>query len=68
MRLQQQQIQQLTAQQEAIASRNMNYRRSPSPVRIQPFSNTAVVQLAEKIKSEEHFANTLPVSAETKNI
>ncbi|CAH2091238.1 unnamed protein product [Euphydryas editha] len=59
-RLQQQQLQQLTAQQEAIASRNINYRRSPSPVRIQPFSSTAVVQLAEKIKNEEHFASTLP--------
>ncbi|XP_026486988.1 ecto-NOX disulfide-thiol exchanger 2-like [Vanessa tameamea] len=60
LRVQQQQIQQLTAQHEAIASRNMNYHRSPSPVRIQPFSNAAVVQLAEKIKNEEHFPSTLP--------
>lgn len=62
LRVQQQQMQQLSAQQEAMASRNMNYRRSPSPVRIQPFSNAAVVQLAEKIKSEEHFPTTLPVN------
>ncbi|XP_039755642.1 ecto-NOX disulfide-thiol exchanger 2-like isoform X2 [Pararge aegeria] len=59
-RVQQQQMQQLTAQQEAIACQSMNFCRSPSPLRIQLFSNAAMVQLAEKIKSEEHFANTLP--------
>ncbi|KAI5645453.1 RNA recognition motif domain-containing protein [Phthorimaea operculella] len=57
-RAQEQQMQQLTAQQQAL-SRTM-YRRSPSPVRIQPFSNPAMVQLIEKIKNEEHFASTLP--------
>lgn len=63
MRVQQQQMQQLTAQQE-MASRSMaaSYRRSPSPARIQPFSNPAMVQLVEKIKNEEHFASALPVS------
>ncbi|XP_045766467.1 ecto-NOX disulfide-thiol exchanger 2-like [Maniola jurtina] len=60
LRVQQQQMQQLTAQQEAMASRSMNYRRSPSPARIQLFSNAAMVQLSEKIKNEEHFASTLP--------
>lgn len=47
-----------------MASRSMaaSYRRSPSPVRIQPFSNAAIVQLIEKIKNEEHFAGALPVS------
>ncbi|KAL0822624.1 hypothetical protein ABMA28_004657 [Loxostege sticticalis] len=61
MRVQQQQMQQLTAQQE-MASRSMaaSYRRSPSPARIQPFSNPAMVQLVEKIKNEEHFASALP--------
>ncbi|CAG5025606.1 unnamed protein product [Parnassius apollo] len=58
LRAQQAQMQQLTAQQEA--SCKMNYRRSPLPIRIQPFSNAAVVQLAEKIKNEEHFASSLP--------
>ncbi|XP_045495528.1 ecto-NOX disulfide-thiol exchanger 2-like [Colias croceus] len=61
LRMQQQQMQQLTAQQEAIAnSHSINYPRSPSPLRIQPFSNAAIVQLAEKIKSEEQFSATLP--------
>ncbi|KAJ2944302.1 hypothetical protein O0L34_g18288 [Tuta absoluta] len=57
-RAQEQQMQQLTAQQQAL-SRTM-FRRSPSPARIQPFSNPAMVQLIEKIKSEEQFASTLP--------
>lgn len=62
MRAQEQQMQQLAAQQQALgASRGMGFDRSPSPVRIQPFSNGAIVQLAEKIKSEENFAATLPV-------
>jgi hypothetical protein len=39
-----------------------NFRRSPSPVRVQPYSNAAMVQLVEKIKNEEQFASTLPVS------
>ncbi|XP_023946149.2 ecto-NOX disulfide-thiol exchanger 2 isoform X2 [Bicyclus anynana] len=60
MRVQQQQMQQQMSVQENMASRNMNYRRSPSPVRIQVFSNAAMVQLGEKIKSEEHFASSLP--------
>lgn len=60
LRAQQAQMQQLTAQQE-LANRSIaSYRRSPSPVRIQPFSNAAIVQLVEKIKNEEHFPNTLP--------
>ncbi|XP_059053730.1 ecto-NOX disulfide-thiol exchanger 2-like [Achroia grisella] len=61
LRAQQAQMQQLTAQQE-LATRSVAapYRRSPSPVRIQPFSNAAIVQLVEKIKNEEHFSNTLP--------
>lgn len=60
--MQQQQLQQLSAQHEALASTrgSGSYRRTPSPVRIQPYSS-AVIQLAEKIKNEEHFANTLPV-------
>ncbi|CAK1556189.1 unnamed protein product [Leptosia nina] len=61
LRIQQQQIQQLTVQQEALANtHNVTYPRSPSPVRIQPFSNAAITQLAEKIKSESAFALTLP--------
>ncbi|XP_047503602.1 ecto-NOX disulfide-thiol exchanger 2 isoform X1 [Pieris napi] len=56
----QQQMQQLSAQQE-LADNSMNFQpRSPSPVRLQPFSNAAITQLAEKIKSEEAFAPTLP--------
>lgn len=64
MRAQEQQMQQLAAQQQALgaSSRGMGFDRSPSPVRIQPFSNGAIVQLAEKIKSEENFASTLPAS------
>ncbi|XP_053606436.1 ecto-NOX disulfide-thiol exchanger 2-like [Plodia interpunctella] len=63
LRQQQAQMQQL-AQQE-MATRTLGglgggFRRSPSPVRIQPFSNAAIVQLNEKIKSEEHFASTIP--------
>lgn len=63
MRAQEQQMQQLAAQQQALgaSSRGMGYDRSPSPVRIQPFSNGAILQLAEKIKSEDNFATTLPV-------
>lgn len=63
MRAQEQQMQQLAAQQQALgaSSRSLVFDRSPSPVRIQPFSNGAIVQLAEKIKSEENFASTLPV-------
>ncbi|XP_032520574.2 ecto-NOX disulfide-thiol exchanger 2-like isoform X2 [Danaus plexippus] len=60
LRVQQQQMQQMSAQHEAMSNRNATYRRSPSPLRIQPFSATAIVQLTEKIKSEEHFATTLP--------
>lgn len=37
-------------------------RRSPSPARVQPFSNAAIGQLSEKIKSEEQFYTSLPVS------
>ncbi|KAG6442236.1 ecto-NOX disulfide-thiol exchanger 2 isoform X2 [Manduca sexta] len=62
IRAQQAQIEQLSAQQE-IASRSMSYdrlRRSPSPVRIQPFSNVAMLQLGEKIKNEEHFSSSVP--------
>ena len=57
-------MQQLTAQQE-IASRSMGAykQRSPSPIRIQPFSNVAIAQLAEKVKSEDQFSLTLPVSS-----
>ncbi|XP_013190791.1 ecto-NOX disulfide-thiol exchanger 2 isoform X2 [Amyelois transitella] len=64
MRQQQVQMQQLAQQEMARSSLGGglggNYRRSPSPVRIQPFSNAAIVQLNEKIKSEEHFASTIP--------
>lgn len=65
MRVQQAQMQQLSAQQE-MATRSLSvssYRRSPSPLRVQPFSSTAMLQLGEKIKNEEHFANALPVSS-----
>lgn len=55
-------MQQLSAQEVASRSMTASYRRSPSPVRAQPYSTTAVVQLAEKIKNEEHFANAIPVS------
>lgn len=63
MRAQELQMQQLAAQQQALgaSSRGMGFDRSPSPVKIQPFSNGAIVQLAEKIKSEDNFATTLPV-------
>lgn len=54
----------MSAQQEALATRHSNYRRSPSPLRIQPFSNAAIAQLAEKVKSEEQFSTTLPVSSQ----
>ncbi|CAG9793810.1 unnamed protein product [Diatraea saccharalis] len=61
LRVQQAQMQQLSAQQELVRSNtSSSYRRSPSPMRIQPFSNAAILQLVEKIKSEEQFANTLP--------
>lgn len=60
LRVQQAQMQQLNAQQEILNSTN-EYRQSPSPVRIQPYSNPAMVQLSEKIKSEEHFSSALPV-------
>ncbi|XP_026316825.1 ecto-NOX disulfide-thiol exchanger 2 [Hyposmocoma kahamanoa] len=62
LRAQEQQMQQLAAQQQALgaSSRGMTFERSPSPVRIQPFSNGAILQLAEKIKSEDNFATTLP--------
>ncbi|CAH2981264.1 unnamed protein product [Chilo suppressalis] len=61
LRVQQAQMQQLSAQQELVhSSSRSSYRRSPSPVRIQPFSNAAILQLVEKIKNEEHFASTLP--------
>ncbi|XP_037869835.1 ecto-NOX disulfide-thiol exchanger 2 isoform X1 [Bombyx mori] len=59
LRVQQAQMQQLNAQQEILNSTN-EYRQSPSPVRIQPYSNPAMVQLSEKIKSEEHFSSALP--------
>ncbi|CAH0584204.1 unnamed protein product [Chrysodeixis includens] len=60
LRAQQAQMQQLNAQQEISNRSATTYRRSPSPVRIQPFSNAALVQLAEKLKNEEHFYTTLP--------
>ncbi|KOB78100.1 Ecto-NOX disulfide-thiol exchanger 1 [Operophtera brumata] len=60
IRAQQQQMQQLSAQEMASRSMSASYRRSPSPVRVQPFSTTAIVQLSEKIKSEELFANSIP--------
>ncbi|XP_068618201.1 ecto-NOX disulfide-thiol exchanger 1-like isoform X2 [Battus philenor] len=56
LRAQQAQIQ-FTVQQDT--NHKANY-RSPSPMRIQPFSNAAIVQLSEKIKSEEQFSNSLP--------
>lgn len=62
MRAQQAQMQQLNAQNEISNRATTTYRRSPSPIRIQPFSNAALVQLAEKLKNEEHFYTTLPVS------
>lgn len=37
-------------------------RRTPSPSRVQPYSNASMIQLAEKLKNEEHFSSTLPVS------
>lgn len=53
------QQQQLHAQQE-IANRNISsYKRSPSPIRVQPFSNAAMLQLSEKIKSEEQFPDAV---------
>lgn len=61
LRVQQAQMQQLTAQQELVRTNvGSTYNRSPSPVRIQLFSNAAMVQLVEKIKNEEHFASTIP--------
>ncbi|XP_049874415.1 ecto-NOX disulfide-thiol exchanger 2 isoform X2 [Pectinophora gossypiella] len=62
MRAQEQQLHQMGAQQQALVSRNMysGRHRSPSPMRLQPFSNAAIVQLAEKIKSEENFLESLP--------
>lgn len=63
LRVQQQQMEHLNAQQEMV-NRSMSmstYIRSPSPVRLQPFSNAAMVQLSEKIKSEEQFSSSLPV-------
>lgn len=62
MRAQQAQIQQLNAQSDISNRAATTYIRSPSPIRIQPFSNAALVQLAEKLKNEEHFYTTLPVS------
>ncbi|XP_063892879.1 ecto-NOX disulfide-thiol exchanger 2 [Helicoverpa armigera] len=65
LRAQQVQMQHLNAQQE-MASRSISSygsdtrRRTPSPSRIQPYSNAAMVQLAEKLKNEEHFSTTLP--------
>lgn len=35
-------------------------KRSPSPIKIHPFSQTAILQIAERIKNEEYFASTLP--------
>ncbi|XP_028178561.1 ecto-NOX disulfide-thiol exchanger 2-like [Ostrinia furnacalis] len=62
MRVQQQHMHHHMTSQQDMASRSMaaSYRRSPSPIRIQPFSNPAMVQLVEKIKNEEHFASALP--------
>ncbi|VVC90884.1 unnamed protein product [Leptidea sinapis] len=61
LRMQQQQMQQLNAQQEALTTtRNMSYNHSPSPPRVQPFCTSAVMQISEKIKSEDQFAATLP--------
>lgn len=67
LRAQQVQMQQMNVQQE-IVTRNINpfvdlRRRSPSPPsRVQPYTNASMVQLAEKLKNEEQFAMTLPVS------
>lgn len=61
MRAQQQQLQQLTAQEMASRCMSASYRRSPSPVRVQPFSTSGIMQLAEKIKNEEYFASSIPV-------
>ncbi|KAL4703278.1 hypothetical protein ACJJTC_015410 [Scirpophaga incertulas] len=63
LRAQQAQIaaQQITAQEELARSVvGSSHRRSPSPIKIQPFSNTAMVNLVDKIKSEENFASALP--------
>ncbi|XP_075978640.1 ecto-NOX disulfide-thiol exchanger 2-like isoform X2 [Anticarsia gemmatalis] len=60
LRVQQQQMQQLNAQQEMVSRTMGSYRRSPSPTRVQPFSNASMVQLSEKIKSEENFSTSLP--------
>lgn len=61
LRLQQAQMQHMNSEQDT-ANRNAGtpYRRSPSPPRVQLFSNAAMVQLAEKIKNEEQFSSTVP--------
>ncbi|KAG7296168.1 hypothetical protein JYU34_021269 [Plutella xylostella] len=63
LRAQQAQMEQLTAQQEYAAAMTGRQApamyRSPSPP-IRPFSNAAITQMSEKIKSEEHFAVILP--------
>lgn len=67
MRAQQQQMQQLTAQEMASRSMSASYRRSPSPVRVQPFSTTAIMQLSEKIRTEDQFSTAIPVRMLTPN-
>lgn len=65
MRIQHQQMQQMSAQQQEMSTQSASsasYPRSPSPVRVQIYSNNAVMQLYEKIKSEENFASAIPVS------
>ncbi|KAJ8713419.1 hypothetical protein PYW07_013789 [Mythimna separata] len=64
LRVQQQHMQHLNAQNDMV-NRNMpsygvSHRRTPSPSRVQPYSNASMIQLGEKLKNEEHFANTLP--------
>ncbi|CAH2039704.1 unnamed protein product, partial [Iphiclides podalirius] len=58
LRSQHAQVQAINVPQEV--GRKIIYRRSPSPVRIQQFTNATLAQLAEKIKSEENFALSLP--------
>ncbi|KAJ0178355.1 hypothetical protein K1T71_006178 [Dendrolimus kikuchii] len=60
LRVQQAQIQEINSQQE-IRRRNPeeNQRWSPSPPRVMIFSSATVGQVAEKIKSEEHFSSTI---------
>lgn len=63
LRVQQAQIQEMSSQQEK-RRRNIEdtHRRSPSPPPVMIFSNATVGQVAEKLKSEEHFSTTVTVS------